>query len=187
MDMDWVNLSGLILPVSTMPFTKHLARLAAIALAALVSVACDPQRINELEEGLSTETDVRDRFGVPDNVWDEGGGARTLEYNRQPAGQRNYMITIGADGKMSALRQVLTPENFARITPGMEMQEVRRRLGKPSKVTPYALSGETHHDWRFLEPPTTPLVFSVITTDGRSVARTMTTPDMDAPENGRGR
>ena len=88
---------------------------------------------------------------------------------------------------MSALRQVLTPENFARITPGMEMQEVRRRLGKPSKVTPYALSGETHHDWRFLEPPTTPLVFSVITTDGRSVARTMTTPDMDAPENGRGR
>ena len=187
MDMDWVNLSGLILPVSTMPFTKHLARLAAIALAALVSVACDPQRINELEEGLSTETDVRDRFGVPDNIWDEGGGARTLEYNRQPAGQRNYMITIGADGKMSALRQVLTPENFARITPGMEMQEVRRRLGKPSKVTPYALSGETHHDWRFLEPPTTPLVFSVITTDGRSVARTMTTPDMDAPENGRGR
>ena len=170
-----------------MPFTKHLARLAAIALAALVSVACDPQRINELEEGLSTETDVRDRFGVPDNVWDEGGGARTLEYNRQPAGQRNYMITIGAAGKMSALRQVLTPENFARITPGMEMQEVRRRLGKPSKVTPYALSGETHHDWRFLEPPTTPLVFSVITTDGRSVARTMTTPDMDAPENGRGR
>ena len=170
-----------------MPFTKHLARLAAIALAALVSVACDPQRINELEEGLSTETDVRDRFGVPDNVWDEGGGARTLEYNRQPAGQRNYMITIGADGTMSALRQVLTPENFARITPGMEMQEVRRRLGKPAKVTPYALSGETHHDWRFLEPPTTPLVFSVITTDGRSVARTMTTPDMDAPENGRGR
>ena len=170
-----------------MPFTKHLARLAAIALAALVSVACDPQRINELEEGLSTETDVRDRFGVPDNVWDEGGGAHTLEYNRQPAGQRNYMITIGSDGKMSALRQVLTPENFARITPGMEMQEVRRRLGKPAKVTPYALSGETHHDWRFLEPPTTPLVFSVITTDGRSVARTMTTPDMDAPENGRGR
>lgn len=170
-----------------MPFTKHLARLAAIALAALTAVACDPQRINELEEGLSTEVDVRDRFGVPDNVWDDGNGAHTLEYNRQPAGQRNYMITIGPDGKMSALRQVLTPENFARITPGMDLQEVRRRLGKPAKVTPYALSGETHHDWRFLEPPTTPLVFSVITTDGRTVARTMTGPDMDAPENGRGR
>ena len=164
-----------------------LRTLFAAAVALAVLAGCDPQRISELEPGRSTEVDVRDRFGVPDNVWDEGGGARTLEYNRQPAGQRNYMITIGADGKMSALRQVLTPENFARITPGMEMQEVRRRLGKPAKITPYALSGETHHDWRFLEPPTTPLVFSVITTDGRSVARTMTTPDMDAPENGRGR
>lgn len=166
---------------------KHLARVAAIALAGLVSVACDPQRISELEEGLSTEVDVRDRFGVPDNVWDEGGGARTLEYNRQPAGQRNYMITIGPDGKMSALRQVLTPENFARITPGMDLAEVRRRLGKPSKVTPYALSGETHHDWRFLEPPTTAMVFSVVSTDGRTVARTLTIPDMDAPENKGGR
>ena len=167
-----------------MPFTKHLARLAAIALAALAAVACDPQRISELEEGLSTEVDVRDRFGVPDNVWDETDGARTLEYNRQPAGQRNYMITIGTDGKMSALRQVLTPENFARITPGMEMQEVRRRLGKPAKVTPYKLSGETHHDWRFLDAPSSAQIFTVITTDGRTVTRTMTVPDMDAPENG---
>ena len=170
-----------------MPFTKHLARLAAIALAALVSVACDPQRINELEEGLSTETDVRDRFGVPDNVWDEGGGARTLEYNRQPAGQRNYMITIGADGKMSALRQVLTPDNFALITPGMQMQEVRRRLGKPAKVTPYALSGETHYDWRFLDAPSSAKIFTVISTDGRSVARTMIAPDMESPEYKGGR
>ena len=167
-----------------MPFTKHLARLAAIALTALAAVACDPQRISELEEGLSTEVDVRDRFGVPDNVWDERGGARTFEYNRQPAGQRNYMITIGTDGKMSALRQVLTPENFARITPGMPMEEVRRRLGKPAKVTPYALSGETHHDWRFLEAPSTSKVFTAITTDGRTVERTMVVLDMDAPENG---
>ncbi|NMM87685.1 outer membrane protein assembly factor BamE [Rhodococcus sp. SRB_17] len=170
-----------------MRLSKHLARAGAMAAALLALLGCDPQRISELEEGLSTEADVRDRFGVPDNVWDDGGGARTLEYNRQPAGQRNYMITIGPDGKMSALRQVLTPENFARITPGMDMQEVRRRLGKPAKVTPYALSGETHHDWRFLEPPTTPLVFTVVTTDGRTVARTMVGPDMDAPENKGGR
>ncbi len=166
---------------------KHLARWAAIAVAALASAACDPQRISELEEGVSTEMDVRDRFGVPDNVWNEPGGAHTLEYNRQPAGQRNYMITIGADGKMSALRQVLTPDNFALITPGMQMQEVRRRLGKPAKVTPYALSGETHHDWRFLEAPSSAKIFTVISTDGRSVARTMIAPDMESPEHKGGR
>ena len=101
-------------------------------------------------------------------------------------GRQNYMITIGTDGKMSALRQVLTPENFARITPGMDLNEVRRRLGRPAKVTPYALSGETHHDWRFLEPPTTSRVFTVISTNGRTVQRTMVAPDMQAPENGGG-
>ena len=163
---------------------RILTYLAAAVVAALALVACDQQRINELEEGLSTEADVRDRFGTPDHVWDEGGGAHTLEYNRQPAGERNYMITIGPDGKMSALRQVLTPENFARITPGMALDEVRRRLGRPAKVMPYALSGETHHDWRYLEPPSERKLFTVISTDGRTVARTMVGPDMDAPEHG---
>ena len=166
---------------------RILTHLAAALAATLALVGCDQQRISELEEGLSTEAEVRDRFGVPDNVWDEGGGAHTLEYNRQPAGQRNYMITIGADGTMSALRQVLTPDNFALITPGMQMQEVRRRLGKPAKVTPYALSGETHHDWRFLEAPSSAKIFTVISTDGRSVARTMIAPDMESPEHKGGR
>ena len=163
---------------------RILTYLAAAVVAALALVACDQQRISELEEGLSTEAEVRERFGVPDHIWDEGGGARTLEYNRQPAGQRNYMITIGPDGKMSALRQVLTPQNFALITPGMDLGEVRRRLGRPAKVTPYALSGETHHDWRFLEPPSERKMFTVVSTDGRTVARTQVGPDMDAPEHG---
>ena len=163
---------------------RILTHLAAALAATLALVGCDQQRISELEEGLSTEAEVRDRFGVPDHIWDEGGGARTLEYNRQPAGQRNYMITIGPDGKMSALRQVLTPQNFALITPGMDLGEVRRRLGRPAKVTPYALSGETHHDWRFLEPPSERKMFTVVSTDGRTVARTQVGPDMDAPEHG---
>ena len=166
--------------------TRRLRALSLCGLlgAALGLAACDPQAIKELEEGVSTEADVVQRFGQPERVWPEAGGAKTFEYNRQPEGMRNYMITIGPDGKMSALRQVLTPQNFARITPGMDLNEVRRRLGRPAKVTPYALSGETHHDWRFLEPPSERKLFTVISTDGRTVARTMVGPDMDAPEHG---
>ena len=163
---------------------RILTHLAAALVATLALAACDQQHISELEEGLSTENEVRARFGAPDHIWDDGGGARTFEYNRQPAGERNYMITIGPDGKMSALRQVLTPQNFALITPGMPLDEVRRRLGRPAKVTPYALSGETHHDWRFLEPPSQRKMFTVVSTDGRTVARTQFGPDMDAPEHG---
>ena len=136
---------------------------------------CDSQRIAELEEGVATEADVRARFGEPEKVWlpadmatlpQPGAaaepGARTFEYNRQPAGKTNYMITIGADGRMSALRQVLTPQNFAKVLPGMRMEQVRKMLGKPMKVTPFALKQETHYDWRYLNPPNTARIFTVV-------------------------
>lgn len=115
--------------------------------------ACDVQNISELEEGVSTEADVRERFGAPEAVWDGEDGAQVYEYNRQPAGYQNYQITIGADGKMSALRQVLTPRNFAEVVPGMPMEAVRRKLGKPMNITTFDLKGETHYDWRYHDGP----------------------------------
>ena len=147
---------------------------------------CDQQRIDELEEGVATEADVRARFGEPEKIWDARDmaslpqpgaaaepGARTLEYNRQPQGSANYMITIGPDGRMTALRQVLTPQNFARVLPGMPMETVRKMLGKPMKVTPYALKQETHYDWRYLNPPSTPMIFTAVMDPDLRVLRTM--------------
>lgn len=158
------------------------AALAAVAVA-LVLAGCDPQRISELEEGVATETDVRARFGEPEKTWDGPGGARILEYNRQPAGQQNYMITIGGDGRMTALRQVLNPDNFARIQPGMMMEDVRRMLGKPAKAVTYSLKNETAWDWRYLQPPGTDMVFTVWFNPDYRVLRTTMTPDPQAMEN----
>ena len=149
----------------------------AMSLISLLAglAGCDPQRIAELEEGVATEADVRTRFGEPEKIWDAAdmaklpmpgaaaaSGARTFEYNRQPAGNVNYMITIGPDGKMSALRQVLAPQNFAQVLPGMPMETVRKMLGKPMKVTPYALQQTIHYDWRYLNPPNTAMIFTVV-------------------------
>ena len=153
------------------------------ALAALLLTGCDPQRISELEEGVATEADVRARFGQPEQVWDGAGGAKILEYNRQPAGQKNYMITIGPDGRMSALQQVLNPSNFARVKPGMMMEEVRRILGKPARITPFPLKNEFAWDWRYLEPPTTAMVFTVWFNPDQRVNRTSFAPDPQAMEN----
>lgn len=149
----------------------------------LALVACDPQRIAELEEGVSTEADVRARFGEPETVWDGAGGERILEYNRQPAGHKNYMIGIGPDGRMTSLRQVLHPGTFARVRPGMTAQEVRRMLGKPMKKTPYALKNEIAWDWRYLEPPNQSMVFTVWFGPDERVLRTGTGPDLEAPEH----
>ena len=169
-----------------MTLSDRIHRAAATVLAALALLAaagCDPQRLSELQPGVSTEADVRDRFGAPEMIWEEPGGARTFEYNRQPAGQVNYMITLGADGKLAGVRQVLTPENFAKVQPGMMMEDVRKMLGKPMKVTPYDLKREVVYDWRYLEPPNTSMLFSVVFNTDYRVLRTGSMPDPQAPEN----
>lgn len=160
--------------------------IVAIALPTMLTSGCDSQRIAEIEEGMATEADVRLRFGEPEKVWDASDmatvypagsvqaepGARTLEFNRQPAGTVNYMITIGPDGRVSALRQVLTPQNFAKVQPGMPMETVRKLLGKPMKVTRYDLSRETHYDWRYINPPQQTMVFTAVFNTDLRVVRT---------------
>ena len=154
-------------------FSRVTAALAAAAISTLALVGCDEQKIKELEEGLSTEADVRAQFGEPERVWSEEDGSRTFEYNRQPAGAKNYMITIGTDGKMSALRQVLAPHVFAKIVPGMDEHEVRRMLGKPAKMMTFKLKQETDWDWNYIDPPNREMQFTVtFGPDGR-VLRTL--------------
>lgn len=160
------------------PIKRTLAWLLPLAL-----LACDQQRIAQLEEGVATEADVRTRFGTPDAVWDGAGGERILEYDRQPSGRQNYMISIGPDGKMSALRQVLNPRTFAQVQPGMPLEQVRRLLGKPARTTPYPLKDEIAWDWRYTEPPNTPLVFTVWFDREGHVVRSGSGPDPEAPEN----
>ena len=93
------------------------------------------------------------------------------------------MITIGADGKMSALRQVLNPDNFARIGPGMKMEDVRRLLGKPMKQTTYQLKNEAAWDWRYMQPPSSSMVFTVWFDSDYKVLRSASAPDPEALEN----
>lgn len=145
------------------------ARALGAGLLALGALwGCDAQRISELQVGVATEADVRQRFGEPDGIWPEPGGGQTLEYTRQPAGHSNYMITLGADGKLQALKQVLEAAQFAQLAPGMDKQAVRRLLGKPAKQTAYHLRQETDWDWNWIEPPNREMVLSAtFGSDGR--------------------
>ncbi|MCW7538757.1 outer membrane protein assembly factor BamE [Aquabacterium sp. A7-Y] len=137
-------------------------RLFLVGLAAGLALlaGCDRERVAQLEEGVATEADVRAQFGKPEAIYDDEDGSRTLEYPRQPEGQRNYMITIGPDGRMSALRQVLQPAVFAQVTPGLDKVQVRRLLGRPGKTQVFPLKNEEVWDWRYLDGPEN-RVFSV--------------------------
>ena len=135
--------------------------LPLILLTTALLLACDAKRIEKLEEGVATEADVRQQFGDPVTITEKADGSKIMEYPRQPEGMTNYLITIGADGKMSALRQLLTPANFAKVLPGLSKNEVRAMLGKPAKTQRFALKpDEEIWDWRFIDSGV-PKVFSV--------------------------
>jgi hypothetical protein len=142
------------------PVRDSIMRAAAIALAGAALVACDAQRVQKMELGVSTEADVRSQFGDPAAVYDEQDGGRTLEYPRQPEGQINYMITIGPQGKLAAMRQVLNPDRFAMVTPGLDKAQVRRLIGRPARVQQFELKKEEAWDWRWLDG-TQSKIFSV--------------------------
>lgn len=142
-----------------------------LCVAALLALAgCDQKRAEKLEEGVSTEADVRRQFGEPAVIYEGDGGARTLEYPRQPAGQTNLMIGIGVDGKMSSLRQVLKPTEFAKITPGLDKSQVRRLLGRPAAAQLYELKNEEQWDWRWLDGQSSKLFSVTFDADGRVTA-----------------
>lgn len=155
-----------------------------LLLVALLA-ACDPQRIAELEEGVATEADVRTRFGEPAAIYTEADGSRTFDYPRQPAGQVNYMITIGADGKMSALRQVLKPANFAKVLPGLDKAAVRRLLGQPAQVQSYALKREEVWDWRFADGQENKVFSATFGLDGKVVSSATTLDPRDVGQVGK--
>ena len=137
-------------PRRGVPHVLAVGTVLVAVVGALSSLsACDKQRIEKLEEGVATEADVRQQFGNPHAVSVEPDGSKVFEYPRQPEGWTNYLITIGADGKMSSLRQLLTPANFARVTPGIDKLQVMKLLGKTAKTQFYALKGEEVWDWRF--------------------------------------
>ena len=69
-----------------------------------------------------------------------GPGGETLQYYpRLPYGQAMYVARIGADGRLLAIEQRLTPENAARVIPGRTRAgEVRDLLGPPWGSPRYA-------------------------------------------------
>ena len=156
---------------------KRLGGWLLVLSALWVVSGCDQKRIAELEEGVATEADVRARFGEPAAVYNEDKGARTFEYPRQPEGQVNYMITIGADGKMSALRQVLKDATFVKVRPGMDKAQLRRLLGRPAKTQLYELKQEEVWDWRYRHENNESRLFSVTLDKNGAVLSTATAVD----------
>lgn len=135
--------------VWTMKPGKLGIKLGMCSLLAAVGInACDAIHQRELQPGISTAQDVSARFGLPEMEWVNADGTRTWEYSRQPQGIECFMITIGPDNVLRGIEQVLNEQTFARITPGMSADEVRRLLGKPATIEFFSLKQETVWSWK---------------------------------------
>jgi hypothetical protein len=142
----------------------------SLGLAGLLG-GCDAQKMENMEVGVTSESQVRAQWGTPDATYTEADGAQVLAFSRQPAGQKNYMIVIGTDGKLRAIRQVLTADNFGKVAKGMSPAALTQLLGKPAKVRKYDLKpDEETWEWRWLDG-NEPKVFSAtFGADGKVVS-----------------
>jgi outer membrane protein assembly factor BamE (lipoprotein component of BamABCDE complex) len=138
-----------------------------LSLLAAVLFACDRHGrpveefgLDKLSKGISTEGEVRGIMGQPETVWEEEDGTRALQYPKGPEGVRTWEFTIDKSGKLKDYRQLLTPENFSRVTQGMSKDEVRRLLGRPRSVAQFKLKNEEVWDWRY-QDVTAPRLFNV--------------------------
>lgn len=120
-----------------------------LLLALLPLSACDDMAARKLVPGQHTEADVRRWMGQPEMVWEEEDGTRVLEYPRGRNGKQTHFVTIGADGRFREMKPVLTEDNFARLQPGMDFDQVRQILGKPAEIDRFALSKEEVWSWRY--------------------------------------
>ncbi len=146
-----------------------------------------------LVPGFATEADVRARLGEPGRVWvvtpGPGPGGKVLEYTTQPMGHVAYMADIGPDGKLAALRQVLTPDNLAKVKPGMTPTDVQALLGKPGRVSYYRLKDETQYDWRYFDGPnrSDSKIFTAVFDNTQHVVSTASMRDPLLDDTGGGR
>ena len=159
-----------------------MRNLCSLFLTLALLSACDAQRIEKLEEGVATEYDVRKQFGEPVQITERADGSKLLEYPRQPEGRTNYLIEIGSDGKMSALRQLLTPTNFAKVLPGTSQDAVRRMLGRPARTWNFPTKpDEDVWDWKFQDGQAKKVFSATFDRDQKVLSSSVTDERDDQP------
>jgi hypothetical protein len=145
----------------------------AVAVAALVGCAT-PSAVSV----GSSRAQVIERLGPPDARHSLDGGGERLEYAHDPLQQTAWMLDLDAAGRVTAVRQVRTLENFARLRMGVDGTAlVRREYGAPWRIERYPLSGLTAWMYPYLENGTWKSMVAVHFDDRGIVQRVENGPD----------
>lgn len=109
-------------------------RSAAGAALAILLAGCVSYTGSGLQMGHSTAAEVEAAMGQPDHRLTKPDGSGVLYFSRGPAGRHNYAATLGPDGRLRSIEQLLTHENVAKLVPGkLTKKDVVELIG-PSKL-----------------------------------------------------
>ncbi len=124
-----------------------------LPLLGLLLAGCASYAGRGLIPGEARGEDVIARMGPPAMEWTNPDGSRLLAYPRGPLGVHTYMVHVGADGRLQFIENVMDPRSFARITPGMNQEQVLRTLGPsiPAWTSYSRARDELAWGWRYCD------------------------------------
>ena len=135
-----------------------------VLAGSLLASAC--ANLTAIAPGTPAAT-VEASGGKPYRVWPETGGGSSWEYPRGPEGRYTYMVRLGADGRVTAVDQVLGWDTFLRVSKGMPIGEVEHLLGRPYSKVALPFLGQTAWSWRFVETVWNRCFFAYVGPDGK--------------------
>lgn len=121
------------------------------SILALAVAACASYDGHSLRPGASTEAEVRNVMGAPALEFAGGDGSRRLAYPRGPLGTQTFMVEVGTDGVLRAVRQVLDDDTFSTIVAGLKREDVLRMIGPPGQTMHFPRLGHTAWDYRYTD------------------------------------
>lgn len=99
-----------------------------LVIAAALLAGCQTYGPSERFIGMSREQVIAE-MGKPYPTPPDLSQAQRLDFPRGPFGMHTYSLQFDADGKVIGYTQLLTEENFKKITPGMDVSEVTEIIG----------------------------------------------------------
>ena len=135
--------------------------LPSLTLAGLLA-ACAAYDGHGLRPGASTVDDVRRTMGPPALELPNPDGSRQLAYPRGPLGTQTFMVEVGRDGVLRAIRPALTDDNYHRITAGQTRDDVLRLIGPPGETMEFPRLGQIAWDYRYQDTWGYVAIFSIL-------------------------
>ena len=110
----------------------RVSTLSCIVLCLALLPACSSFAPPDRIVGIDREA-LLARMGPPEMERRMETGSR-LEFPRGPFGKQTWFVYLDAAGQALRAEQVLTPQNFNAVKPGLAQEAVRQLLGRPGEV-----------------------------------------------------